>query len=289
MPESTNRAGPAVAMPIDRIGVRGLEAVDDVVAVEEPLAIRVAAGDERRHLAVTMRTPGDDAELAVGWLHAEGVLRDRADVVDISWCARDLGRQDHNAVTVTMRGPRLPDLSSLQRTGAVTSACGVCGKTTIDGMVSPSVDRPRPPLTVTPGTLMALPERLRAAQRTFRSTGGLHAAGLFTADGSLLGLREDVGRHNALDKLVGAALLDGELPWHDRLLLLSGRASFELLQKAVMAGVRVVCSVGAPSSLAVDVARRFDVTLVGFLRATGANVYAGAHRVTAVAAVPVAP
>lgn len=281
MPDRTTAPLPTAAARVERLRPHGSEPDDDVVAVEEPLAIRVAAAGERRHLAITMRTPGDDAELAVGWLYAEGVIHDRSDIADISWCARDLGRQDHNAITVTLRRDGLPDLSSFDRLGPVTSACGVCGRTSVDAVMASVPDPVGCPTAVDSAVLFELPQRLRHAQETFASTGGLHAAAIFDLDGTLLGLREDVGRHNALDKLVGAALLDGALPWHDRILVLSGRASFELLQKAAMTGVGVVCAIGAPSSLAVDVADRCGITLVGFLRATGANVYSGAGRLRA--------
>jgi FdhD protein len=270
-----------VAARIERLRPHGGGHDEDTLAVEEPLAIRIATGTQRQHLAVTMRTPGDDAELAVGWLFAEGVVTDRAEIADISWCARDLGRQDHNAVTVTLRGDALPDLSSFDRLGPVTSACGVCGKRSVDAVMAAATGRAAGHTRVDPAVLFDLPERLREAQRSFASTGGLHAAAVFDREGELLGLREDVGRHNALDKLIGAALLDGDLPWDDRILLLSGRASFELLQKAAMTGVGVVCAIGAPSSLAVDVADRAGITLVGFLRASGANVYSGADRLRA--------
>lgn len=281
MSDPTTRPGPTVAARIERLrpGDSGSEV--DTLAVEEPLAIRVAAGGRRQHLAVTMRTPGDDAELAVGWLLAEGVITDRTDIADISWCARDLDQQDHNALTVTLRRATLPDLSAFDRHGLVTSACGVCGKRSVDTVMAALPGRPGGWMPVDSAVLFDLPYRLRDAQRCFASTGGLHAAAVFDRDGTLLGLREDVGRHNALDKLVGAALLDGDLPWDDRILLLSGRASFELLQKAAMTGVGVVCAIGAPSSLAVDVAERAGITLVGFLRTTGANVYSHAHRVSA--------
>lgn len=281
MPDPTTRPGPTVAARIDRLRPDGSSFEVDTLAVEEPLAIRIAAGEQRQHLAVTMRTPGDDAELAIGWLFAEGVITDRAEIVDISWCARDLGQQDHNAITVTLRRDTLPDLSSFDRHGPVTSACGVCGKRSVDAVMAAAGGRPAGAIGVDAKVLFDLPERLREAQRCFASTGGLHAAAVFDRDGTLLGLREDIGRHNALDKLIGAALLDGHLPWDDRILLLSGRASFELLQKAAMTGVGVVCAIGAPSSLAVDVAERAGITLVGFLRPSGANVYGRADRISA--------
>lgn len=282
MPDRTTRHAPTAALRVTRISSRGVASDDDLVAVEEPLAIRVASTDDFCHLAITMRTPGDDAELAVGWLFAEGLVTDRSEIADVSWCARDLASQDHNAVTVTLRRGRLPNLSAFDRVGPVTSACGVCGKASVDAAAG-SAARTRCTATVDPAVLWDLPDQLRVAQETFTRTGGLHAAALFALDGTLLGLREDVGRHNALDKLVGAAVLDAELPWHERILVLSGRASFELLQKAAMTGVGIVCAIGAPSSLAVDMAARCGITLIGFLRATGANVYTGTDRVEDVA------
>ena len=259
------------------------------VVVEEPLAIRLAVGNEVRRVATTMRTPGHDLELAVGFLLAEGVVRRRADIVDVSRCARwehddpttDHADHDHaHLATVTLRGTAMPDLAHLDRHGVMTSACGVCGRASIDALTASGVTRVSDPAQVlSPEVLHGLPARMRTAQATFADTGGIHAAARFTFDGDLLGLREDVGRHNALDKLVGAALLDGDVPLSDQVVLLSGRASYELLVKAAVAGVAVVAAIGAPSSLAVDVADEFGVTLVGFLRHDHANVHTNAHRI----------
>lgn len=256
--------------------------VDDVLAVEEPLAIRVAAADGRsRRLAVTMRTPGDDHELAVGWLLAEGVVAGPRDVLDVAWCVRDEQDpvQTGNVVTVTLARDTLPDLSTLDRHGLVSSACGVCGRASLEALA----DAGLPPVTtearVAFGDLAALPDRLRAHQPTFDATGGLHAAARAVGGREVVDVREDVGRHNAVDKLVGAALLDRDLPLDDQVLILSGRASYELLQKSVVAGVPVVAAIGAPSTLAVQVADAFGITLVGFLRPDRANVYTHPDRV----------
>lgn len=255
----------------------------DVVAVEEPLEIRVrfADGDgwQTRSVSVTMRTPGDDFELAAGFLFAEGLVSDRRDIQDISYCSGD-EQQEYNLLEVRLTPSASFDAGLLNRNFYMTSSCGVCGKASLDAIevqgCAPIADGT---LSVPAEVLTGLPDALRAAQPVFEKTGGIHASALFDGEGRLLGLREDVGRHNALDKLIGREFLAGRLPLADRIVLVSGRTSFELLQKATMAGVPVVAAVGAPSSLAVDLARRFNVTLVGFTRATGFNVYAGGARV----------
>ena len=252
----------------------------DYLATEEPLEIRLVAGGRRRTVAVTMRTPGADVELAVGFLFSEGVVAGR-DVRRVTYCTDpDLdGAQRYNIVNVELAGDALPDLPSLERHFFTTSACGVCGKAALDALevrgCAPLPDGPE----VDAAVLDVLPERLRRAQGVFESTGGLHAAGLFTAAGDVLAVREDVGRHNALDKLVGWAVLNRRVPLGDHVLVVSGRSSYEILQKAITAGVPVVCGISAPSSLAVDLARRFGVTLVGFLRDRRFNVYTDAGRI----------
>lgn len=259
---------------------------EDALAVEEPLAIRVAAGGRSQRVAVTMRTPGDDHELAVGWLLAEGVVAGHRDVLDVAWCVRDEADpvQTGNVVTVTLTAEDLPDLTALDRHGLVSSACGVCGRASLESLAASGLDVVDSDVTIPFSRLAALPDALRAHQPTFEATGGLHAAARVTADGDVEDVREDVGRHNAVDKLVGAALLDRALPWTDRVLVLSGRASYELLQKATVAGVPIVAAIGAPSTLAVQVADTFGITLVGFLRHERANVYTHAHRIEAVPA-----
>lgn len=253
----------------------------DTLAVEEPLEIRLAAGRTRRRVAVTMRTPGADFELAAGFLFAEGVIASRDDLLRISYCVdRSLDEeQRYNVVLAELRCEELPDLPQLERHFTTTSACGVCGKASLEALRSQSYPSLPPGPAVAPETLYRLPDLLRAHQEVFASTGGLHAAALFDAGGALLAVREDVGRHNAVDKLLGWALMLGRLPLHEHIVLVSGRASYEILQKCMVGGVPIVCSVSAPSSLAVDVARAFGMTLVGFLRGERCCVYAGAERV----------
>ena len=252
-------------------GVRGRR--PDTLAVEEPLEIRVAG----RPLTITMRTPGDDFDLAAGFLAAEGVIGRPDDLVAMRYCA-DTAEQ--NTLDVTLAEGVEPPDASMTRAFTTTSACGVCGKSSIEALrVSRPYDVASDPLTLSPRTLAALPETLRQAQRVFDRTGGLHAAGLFDADGGLLAVREDVGRHNAVDKVVGWALTKGLLPLAGRILMVSGRASFELTQKAMQAGIPVLAAVSAPSSLAVELAEDAGMTLVGFLRGDSMNVYTGAHRI----------
>ncbi|MDG4822112.1 formate dehydrogenase accessory sulfurtransferase FdhD [Asanoa sp. WMMD1127] len=258
----------------------------DSVSGEEPLEIRVGTrGDgrtPRRPLAVTMRTPGDDIDLAIGFLLTEGVIRNAGDVVTAQLCAGTDTPNTYNVVDIVLAdGVPAPDTDPA-RAFYTTSSCGVCGKASIDAIRTRSPWRlADQPMTVSAQLLAGLPDRLRAAQRTFDRTGGLHAAGLFTADGEPVLVREDVGRHNAVDKVIGRALADGLLPLSAHVLLVSGRASFELTQKAWMAGIQVLAAVSAPSSLAVDLAEEAGMTLVGFLRGATMNVYAGAHRITA--------
>jgi FdhD protein len=253
----------------------------DYLATEEPLEIRLVAGGTRQTVAITMRTPGADFELAVGFLFAEGILGGRDDVRRVSYCTdRDVdAEQRYNIVNVELAGGVAPDLRSLERHFYTSSACGVCGKAALDQLelrgCRALTGGPHVPAEV----LYGLPERLRRAQGIFESTGGLHAAGLFTGSGELLAVREDVGRHNALDKLVGWAVLQGKVPLREEILVVSGRSSYEILQKSIAAGFSVVCGISAPSSLAVDLAERFGVTLIGFLRDRRCNVYAHVERV----------
>jgi FdhD protein len=253
----------------------------DRLATEEPLEIRMRAGAHTRTVAITMRTPGADFELAAGFLFNEGVLTSLDALSGITYCVdRDVAEeQRYNIVNVDLHGSEFPPLDALERHFTMTSACGVCGKANIDALRDRGLVSVRSSLRVDAALIAALPDRLGAAQRVFATTGGLHAAALFDARGELVVLREDVGRHNALDKLVGWALMNGKLPLDEHIVLLSGRASYELLQKAISAGISVVCAVSAPSSLAVDLAREFGVTLAGFLRGRRFNVYAGAERI----------
>lgn len=253
----------------------------DYLATEEPLEIRLVAGGQTHKLAVTMRTPGADFELAAGFLYGEGVIGDREDISRITYCADpDIDLEQHfNIVNVELGSRATPDLRSLERHFYTSSACGVCGKASLEALQVRGCPVVQGGPEVAPSVIYLLPERLRAAQGVFESTGGLHAAGLFSSEGELLCLREDVGRHNAVDKLVGWALLAGRLPLSDLLLMVSGRSSFEIMQKSLVAGVPVVCSVSAPSSLAVALAREFNMTLIGFLRQQRFNVYADNQRI----------
>ncbi|MBO1331032.1 formate dehydrogenase accessory sulfurtransferase FdhD [Streptomyces sp. VRA16 Mangrove soil] len=251
----------------------------DTLVAEEPLEIRLNG----KPLAITMRTPGDDFALAAGFLVSEGVLGTGADLQNIVYCAGATqdGSNTYNVVDVrTAPGVELPDIT-LERNVYTTSSCGLCGKASLDAVRTtarfPIADTP--PVRVTPDLLATLPDRLREAQRVFDRTGGLHAAALFDEEGRLVDTREDVGRHNAVDKLVGRALQNDDLPLSRSILLVSGRASFELAQKAVMAGIPMLAAVSAPSSLAVDLAAETGLTLVGFLRGPSMNVYAGEHRI----------
>ncbi|WP_275560277.1 formate dehydrogenase accessory sulfurtransferase FdhD [Streptomyces sp. 5-6(2022)] len=256
----------------------------DTLVAEEPLEIRLNG----KPLAITMRTPGDDFALAAGFLVSEGVLGRADELANIVYCAG--ATQDrsntYNVVDVSLApGVPVPDIT-LERNVYTTSSCGLCGKASLDAVRTTArwpladdlEDAGGSAVRIEPETLAVLPDRLRAAQRVFDRTGGLHAAALFTPDGELLDLREDVGRHNAVDKLVGRALQQGLLPLSGTVLMVSGRASFELAQKAVMAGIPVLAAVSAPSSLAVDLAAETGLTLVGFLRGTSMNVYAGEQR-----------
>ncbi|QLQ38512.1 formate dehydrogenase accessory sulfurtransferase FdhD [Micromonospora robiginosa] len=254
----------------------------DTLAVEEPLEIRVgpAGPGRRRPLAVTMRTPGDDLDLAIGFLLTEGLIRSAEDVHTAQLCAGADTPNTYNVVDVVL-SPGVPEpTTDPARNFYTTSSCGVCGKASIESVRTRSRFAVREdPLEVTAELLAALPDRLRAAQRAFDRTGGLHAAGLFDADGELLVLREDVGRHNAVDKVIGWAARADRLPLAGHVLLVSGRASFELTQKAWMAGVPLLAAVSAPSTLAAELAEEAGMTLVGFLRGPTMNVYTGTQRV----------
>jgi FdhD protein len=278
----------------------------DLLAAEEPLGIRIGG----QALTLTMRTPGDDLDLAAGFLVSEGIVREAGDIAQIRICAGDCGHPEHrlpaaphahgaddghnherirhrgadhagNVADVALR-PGLPGPAGPARSFLMTSACGVCGRDGIDDLISAfRYDLTADRMTVTPDVLASLPGQLRDAQQVFSRTGGLHAAGVFAPDGTLLAAREDVGRHNAVDKVVGWALRDGRLPLSGTVLLVSGRASFELVQKAVMAGIPVLAAVSAPSSAAAELAADTGLTLVGFLRGGSMNVYTGEHRVAA--------
>jgi FdhD protein len=252
----------------------------DVVAVEEPLEIRVeVAGDPRLHpVSVTMRTPVDDFELAAGFLYGEGFISGAEDIHEITYCQGD-EPQTYNIVVVRLRPEATFDPANLNRNFYMTSSCGVCGKASLEAVEIVCPPLPKGDLRVEPVVLHAIPGRLREGQGLFERTGGIHAAGLFDADGQIRTLKEDIGRHNAVDKVVGHELLAGRLPLGEGILGVSSRSSFEIMQKALSAGISTVVAVGAPSSLAVDMAKRFNMTLIGFTRDERFNVYSGAFRV----------
>jgi FdhD protein len=255
-----------------------VESRDDRLAGEEPLAIRAAGpGQEPVDVAITMRTPGHEAELAAGFLRTEGLVEDHAVIIGFDRGDPTIAAQPDDEITVRLTRPF--DASRVaERHFVATASCGICGRASIDEIAVRCAPIPAGPL-VTAETLLSLPERLREAQAVFDATGGLHAAGLFTAAGELLALREDIGRHNALDKLIGGRFLAGDLPLHGNIVLVSGRLGFELVQKAAVAGVPVLAAVSAPSDLAVETAGRLGVTLVGFLRGAGFNIYTRPDRI----------
>ena len=277
-------SAPVATLRILKVTEGGLEYAEDLVAAEEPLALRLGYstphGREQRELAVTMRTPGNDLELALGFCFTEGIVRSAAEVHSLRHCTKaEAAGHEGNVLKIELAEgiPVAPHI--FQRNTFMSSSCGVCGKASIEAV------RVHVPVSDAPEIagfdarlLHTFPGTLSAHQRVFGVTGGIHAAALFDLGGALLAVREDVGRHNAVDKLIGYALSQNWLPLHERILFLSGRASFELVQKAALAGVRVVCAVGAPSSLAVRCAREFGITLVGFLRQQRFNVYSGEHR-----------
>jgi FdhD protein len=277
-------------------------ATTDLLAVEEPLEIQMAYGPSEsrkvKSVSITMRTPGYDFDLVAGFLLTEGIVSDSGNIAKISYVAglSDVPsgpNQDRvmlpyspekNVVRAELASDITVSMANLERNFYTTSSCGICGKASLLALRSVCPPRLKNTLNVSASLLYSLPGRLRSGQNLFERTGGLHASGLFNAEGKLHSIREDVGRHNAVDKLVGSEFLADRIPLRDRILLLSGRASFELLQKALMAGISMVVSVGAPSSLAVQVAREFDITLVGFLRDNHFNVYQGADRISGVVA-----
>ncbi len=260
-----------VPIPVRTIEAGRDETRLDLLAVEEPLEIRL----NDKTVSITMRTPGHDVQLAAGFLFAEGLLRLLSQVSSSVQNAR-------NTVSIHLQPDAAIDLKRLDRNFYMTSSCGVCGKASLEALEMAGCPLlPREAPTIAADIVHSLPERLRASQAVFEKTGGLHAAALFDFEGRLVGVKEDVGRHNALDKLIGAEFLDGRTPLHERILLVSGRASFELIQKALMAGIPLLAAVGAPSSLAVELALRFRMTLIGFVRNQRFNVYSGASRITA--------
>ncbi|WP_312288497.1 formate dehydrogenase accessory sulfurtransferase FdhD [Chryseobacterium gleum] len=256
----------------------------DDISVEEPLEIRVSYSaegkKESKNISVTMRTPGNDAEIAAGFLFTEGIISGREQIKSIYSPLAECSRNSENVVIVELTEGFVPELMKADRNFYTTSSCGVCGKGSIESIrtVSAFHNHTKENTEVSLETLYQLSEKLQSFQNNFSATGGIHASGIFDLEGNLLALREDVGRHNALDKLIGYALSTGLLPLNNKILLLSGRASFELIQKAAMAGISIVAAIGAPSSLAVDLAKEFDITLLGFLRDNRFNIYhSGSH------------
>jgi FdhD protein len=251
----------------------------DVLSVEEPLEIRIsygaAAEQIHKSISVTMRTPGNDLELALGFLFTEGIIASYENIKSVSHAGKVCAVQKENTVQVEFVEDFVPQLHQSERNFYTTSSCGVCGKSSIQSIktVSPFRQQKKPKLKLTKEILCQLRGKLKTAQNDFVATGGIHASGLFTILGELVSLREDVGRHNALDKLIGDALTNNALPLNRHILLLSGRASFELIQKAAMAGISIVAAIGAPSSLAVELATELDITLIGFLKEDSFNIY----------------
>ena len=277
----TERAGRTTDVDVFTLDGAGGKRKHDTVVTEEPLEIRLVARGVTRTLAITMRTPGNDFELAAGFVYNESVVRARSEIAGINYCLDPAVEPDqrYNIVNVELASATLPDLDRLERHFTTSSACGVCGRAHLESLRDLGIEPIDDDVRVDAATLYALPDRMREAQRVFESTGGLHAAALFDENGAVKAVREDVGRHNAVDKLVGWGLLDSRLPFSRSILMVSGRASYEILQKSAVARIPIVCSVSAPSSLAVDLAREFNVTLAGFLRGERANVYAGTERI----------
>jgi len=283
MADSSETAVPSpgiTRLPVQKIAGDSLQATSDPVAIEDPLEIRIQYGPaghrQEQTLSVTMRTPGNDKELALGWLYTEGI---------IPATGQDTRNQNiqtlssPNTITILLPEGQIPDLSRTQRHSYTSSSCGVCGKTSLDSLQAHIPIAADKDLTISATLLYTLPALLREGQDIFDVTGGLHAAGLFDEYGRLLALREDIGRHNALDKLIGFALQEHRFPMSQMILLLSGRACFELIQKAAMAGIRIVAAVGPPSSMAIRHAEDTGITLAGFLRQQRFNIYSGAHRI----------
>jgi FdhD protein len=273
------RPGRTVDVDILALDADAGERKSDTVVTEEPLEIRLLGGGRTQTLAVTMRTPGHDFELAAGFVFTEGIVRSPAHIAQITYCLDPAVEptQRYNIVNVELHGD-LPELARFERHFTVNSSCGVCGRAQLDSLHDLGIAPIDDDVRLSPQTLYALPERMREAQRIFESTGGLHAAALFNERGEAVAVREDVGRHNALDKLIGWGLLNSRLPFARSILLASGRASYEILQKSLMARIPIVASVSAPSSLAIDLAREFNVTLAGFVRGQRANVYTAPDR-----------
>ena len=271
-------------LPITKVNGTISTGVSDALAIEEPLEIRLEFGPAGNRLvqniSVTMRTPGNDAELALGFLFTEGIIQNLSDIANIAHSFIACAENKENVIQVSLSEIATPNLRNTERNFYTTSSCGVCGKGSIDAIRTVNTCVKKDDFNIIDSNIFhQLPQKLNQQQQIFTDTGGLHASALFTPAGELLLVREDVGRHNALDKLVGASLNYNLLPLTNYILLLSGRASFELIQKAAMAGITVVAAVGAPSSLAVQLAEEFNITLVGFLRNNRFNIYTASHRI----------
>lgn len=282
MNDAAARPGRTVETAIERLDGEQTKREYDNVVTEEPLELRLIAGGATQTLAVTMRTPGNDFELAAGFALGESIIRSRSELAGVSYCIDPAidAEQRYNIVNIELAASSLPDTSRFERHFAMNSSCGVCGRANLDALYDAGVEPLDDGARISRSVLYELPERMREAQRVFATTGGLHAAALFRTDGSFVALREDIGRHNAVDKLTGSALLENTFPLSDRVMVVSGRASFEILQKAAVARIPILLAVSAPSSLAVDLARRFNITLAGFVRGTRANVYTAPERIT---------
>lgn len=273
-----------ITLPITKVHSAISADTSDSLAIEEPLEIRLEYGPAQQrqiqNVSVTMRTPGNDAELAVGFLFTEGIITHATKVAEVNHCFIACAENKENVIQVSLNNEVVPELKNTERNFYTTSSCGVCGKGSINAIrtVSPFLQQADENV-INPELLHKLPGILSTHQEVFSSTGGLHACALFNLTGELILVREDVGRHNALDKLIGAAFNNNRLPLNQSVLLLSGRASFELVQKAAMAGITIIAAVGAPSSLAVQLAQEFNITLVGFLRNNRFNIYNAAHRI----------
>jgi FdhD protein len=271
-------------IPITRVNDGEIEETIDALAIEEPLEIRLEYtlnGEPKvQNVSVTMRTPGNDTELAAGFLFTEGIIKNINEIANIDYNFIACAENKENVIVVKLDEGVVPNLQNTERNFYTTSSCGVCGKGSIAAIRTVGTfAEQKNNLAIDSEVLYPLPEILRNSQEVFAETGGLHASALFNLNGELLMVREDVGRHNALDKLIGASLKKSLLPLNDHILLLSGRASFELVQKAIMAGIKIIAAVGAPSSLAVELATEFEITLAGFLRNRRFNIYTAGHRI----------
>ncbi|MHB8177508.1 MAG: formate dehydrogenase accessory sulfurtransferase FdhD [Vulcanimicrobiaceae bacterium] len=282
MIDASARSGRTVGVRITTVDGLHTQSGHDELATEEPLEFRLRIGSHVQTLAVTMRTPGHDFELAAGFAFSEGIVANRAQLAQLSYCVdaeRDAA-QRYNVVNLDLLTQTLPDMARYERHFTMNSSCGVCGRAQLDALRERGLTPIRDRMRVSTTALYGLPERMHEAQHIFASTGGLHAAGLFGADGEMIVVREDIGRHNAVDKLIGWALLNARTPLKNCILLVSGRTSYEILQKAIVARIPIVAGVSAPSSLAVELAKTFGVTLIGFLRAERANIYAHDARIS---------